>query len=95
MRSAPLVGDELRHATLRLQALLSTAPAPWLRRLADQSARAQLGKGIMIVDRQQSGDPPSAHRHDDLAAVADVLDVAAELVMQFPHADLAFETWPM
>jgi hypothetical protein len=88
MRSVPLVGDELRNATLRLQTRLSTAPAPWLRRLADQPARAQLGKGIAIVDRQQPRDPPPAHRHDDLAAVADVLDVAAELVMQLPHTDL-------
>jgi hypothetical protein len=58
-------------------------------RILDQTASAQIGQGVVVRQRRQTRDPAPAHGHDDLAALSHVTDVAAELVVQLAHPDLA------
>jgi hypothetical protein len=60
-------------------------------RLLDQSTLTQVSERVIGSHRGQSCDPAAAHRHDDFSAGCSVADVAAELVVQFAHADLMLE----
>jgi hypothetical protein len=52
---------------------------------------AQIRKRIDLVDGNQASDAAAAHGHDHLAAVPDVLDIAAEPVVQLADAHLRFQ----
>ena len=95
MRSAPLVGDESCDAAFGLQASLSRTPTAGLCRLAHETTRAQVAERIAAVDRHELRNLPAAHRHYHRAAVADVLDISAELVVQLPHADFTLDICAM
>ena len=58
-------------------------------RILDQTASAQIGQRVVFGERRQSRDATPAHRHDDLAALSHVTDVAAELVVQLTDPNLA------
>jgi hypothetical protein len=71
-------------------------PAPTRSRwLTDQAARTQIGERLATIDRHQAGDLPTAHRHDDLGSVLDLLDVAAQVIVQLADADLRLGTISM
>jgi hypothetical protein len=63
-------------------------------RLLDEAARSQVGEGVVVREARQPRDAATAHRHDDLAALRDVVDVPAELIVQLPDADLVLD-WRM
>lgn len=65
--------------------------APRAFRVANQSAGAEIGEGVVAFDGCESGDPPSSHRHHDLAAGLGVAHVATELVVQLADPDLGLE----
>lgn len=56
-----------------------------------EPALSQIGQRVIGGYRCQPGDGASAHRHDHLATVGGVADVAAELVVQLADADLTLE----
>jgi hypothetical protein len=90
-----LVCDEVGHGAGGLEPGSSRARAARRRRLANQATSAQIGEGIDLVDGNQARDATASHRHDYLAAVLDVLDVAAEPVVQLAHAHLRFQRFAM
>jgi hypothetical protein len=71
------------------------ARAARLGRLANQAASAQIRERIDLVDGNQASDATAAHRHDHLAAVLHVLDVAAQAVVQLADANLRLERFAM
>jgi hypothetical protein len=90
-----LVWDEVRHGLASLEPRSSRARTARRRRLADQATGAQIREGIDLIDSNQARDATAAHRHDHLAAVLDVLDVAAEAVVQLAHADFGLQRFTM
>jgi hypothetical protein len=86
-----LVSDEVGHGPGGLEPRPPRAWAARRRRLADQAAGAQIGQGIDVVDGNQARDATAAHRHDHFTAVPDVLDIAAEPVVQLrtPTSDFS------
>lgn len=94
-RSAPLVCDEVGHGLGRLVSCLSRARAARRRRLANQATGAQILQRVDLVHGNQACDATAAHGHDHLAAVLDVLDVAAEPVVQLADADLRLQRFAM
>jgi hypothetical protein len=90
-----LVCDEVGHRLGGLEPCLSRAWIAWRCRLANQAAGAQIRKGIELVDWNQASDATATHGHDHLAAVLDVLDIAAEPVVQLADADLMLQRLAM
>jgi hypothetical protein len=89
-RSAPLLGDEV--ADRRARPTTSVPPrAPPTSRFLDKPAGAQIGERVVVREARQPRDAATAHRHDDLAALGDVIDVTAELIVQLTDADLALD----
>jgi hypothetical protein len=64
-------------------------------RLANQAAGAKVCEGVKLVHRDEARDASATHRHDDLRAALDVLDVAAETVVQFADAHLGLQGFGM
>jgi hypothetical protein len=60
-------------------------------RILDQTPSAQISQGVVFRERGQTRDATPAHGDDDLAALSDVTDVAAELVVQLADPDLALQ----
>jgi hypothetical protein len=60
-------------------------------RILDQTPSAQIGQGVVFRERRQTRNATPAHGHDDLAALSNVTDVAAELVVQLADPDLALQ----
>ena len=90
-----MVCDEVGHGLGGLVPCSSRARAARRRRLAHQAASAQICQGIDLVDGNQARDAPASHRHDHLAAVLDVLDVAAQAVVQLADAHLSLQRFAM
>jgi hypothetical protein len=62
---------------------------------ANQAASAQIRQGVEFIHRDEARDATATHRHDNLCAVLDVLDVAAEAVVQFADAHLSLQGFGM
>jgi hypothetical protein len=90
-----LVCDEVGHGPGGLEPCSSRSWAARRRRLANEAAGAQLCQGIDFVDGNQARDATAAHSHDHLAAVPDVLDVAAKPVVQLADAHLRLQRFAM
>jgi hypothetical protein len=86
-----LVCYEVGHGLGGLQPRSSCAWVARRSRLANQSAGPEIFQGVDLIDRDQARDTAAAHRHDDLGAALDMLDVAAEPVVQLTDADLALQ----
>ena len=85
-----MVCDEVGHGLGRFEPRSSCAWAARRGRFANQAAGAQIGQGVDLIDGNEARDPTATHRHDDLGAVLDVLDVAAEAVVQLADPTSAF-----
>jgi hypothetical protein len=90
-RSAPLVCDEVGHGLGGFESRSSGARAAGRGWLANQAAGAQIRERVDSIDGNQARDPTATHRHDHLAAVLDMLDVAAEAVVELANADLRLQ----
>jgi hypothetical protein len=90
-----LVCDEVGHGLGGLEPCSSCAWATRRGRFANQAAGAQVCQGVYLIDRNKARDAAAAHRHDDLGAVLDVLDVAAEAVVQLADAHLGLQRFAM
>lgn len=64
-------------------------------RLANQAAGAQVCEGVKLIHRDEARDASATHRHDDLRTALDVLDVAAEAVVQLADAHFVLERFAM
>jgi hypothetical protein len=64
-------------------------------RLANQAAGAQVCEGVKLIHRDETRDAAAAHRYDDLSTALDVLDVAAEAVVQLADAHLGLQRFAM
>ena len=73
----------------------SSARAARRGRFANQAAGAQICQGVGLIDGDQARDATAPHCHDDLGAVLDVLDVAAEAVVQLADANLSLQRFAM
>jgi hypothetical protein len=90
-----LVCDEVGHGPGGFEPCVSSA---WVTRrgwFADEAASAQIRQGVEFIHRDEARDAAAAHRHDDLGAVLDVLDVAAEAVVQLADAHLGLQRLAM
>ena len=94
-RSAPLVCDEVGHGLGGFEPCSPSARTTRRGRFANQAAGAQISQGVDLVDGNQARDATATHRHDDLGAVLDVLDVAAEAVVQLADAHFSLQRFGM
>jgi hypothetical protein len=90
-----LIRDEVRHRLAGIEPCSSRARAARRRRLANQAAGAQIRQGIDLINGHQARDATAPHRHDDLGAVLDVLDVATQAVVQLADANLRLQRFAM
>jgi hypothetical protein len=90
-----LICDEVRDGLGGLESRLSGAWATGRDRFANQAASAQICQRVDLIDRNQARNATATHRHDNLGAVVDVLDVAAEAVVQLTDADLGLQRFVM
>jgi hypothetical protein len=86
-----LVCDVVGHRLSGFEPSASCARVARRGRLANQAAGAQICQRIDVIDGNQARDATATHRYDHFAAVLDVLDVAAEAVVQLAHANLGFQ----
>jgi len=85
-----LVCDEVGHGLGGFEPCSPSARAAGRGRFANQAAGAQIGQGVDLIDGNEARDTTAPHRHDDLGAVLDVLDVAAEAVVQLADPTSVF-----
>jgi hypothetical protein len=90
-----LIRDEVGHRLAGFEPCSSRARAARRRRLANQAAGAQIRQRVDLINGHQARDATAAHRHDDLGAVLDVLDVAAQAVVQLADANLRLQRFAM
>jgi hypothetical protein len=90
-----LVCDEVGHGLGGCEPCSSRAWATRRGRFANQAAGAQICQGVGLIDRNQARDATATHRHDDLGAGLDVLDVAAQAVVQLADANLSLQRFGM
>jgi hypothetical protein len=90
-----LVYDEVGHRLGGFQPRAFSARVTGRARLANQAAGAQVCEGVKLIHRDETRDASAAHRHDDLGTALDVLDVAAEAVVQLADADLSLQRFAM
>jgi hypothetical protein len=90
-----LVCDEVGHGRGGPEPRSSCARAARRGRFANQAACAQICQRVDLVDGDQARDATAPHRHDDLGTVLDVLDVAAEAVVQLADANLSLQRFGM
>jgi hypothetical protein len=90
-----LVCDEVGYGLGGFQPCSSCARAPRRGRLANKAAGAQIDQRVDLIDGNQARDATATHRYDDLGAVLDVLDVAAEVVVQLADTNLSLQRFGM
>ncbi|MEJ7892133.1 MAG: hypothetical protein WKF94_05790 [Solirubrobacteraceae bacterium] len=90
-----MVCDEVGHGLGGFQPHSSSLWATRSGWLANEAAGAQIRKGVNVIHRDQPCDATAAHGHDDLRAVVDVLDVAAEAVVQLAYAHFSLQRFGM
>jgi hypothetical protein len=90
-----LVCDEVGHGLGGLESCSARPRSARRGRLANEAAGAQLCQGIDLVDSNQARDATAAHGHDHFAAILDVLDVAAELIVQLTDPDFSLQRFAM
>ena len=64
-------------------------------RLANQATGAKVCEGVKLIHRDETRDASATHRHDDLRTALDVLDIAAEAVVQLADAHLSLQGFGM
>jgi hypothetical protein len=90
-----LIRDEVGHRRGRPEPCPSRARAARRGWFANETAGAEICEGVDLIDGHQARDATAAHRHDDLGAALDVLDVTAEPVMQLADAHLSLQRFAM
>ena len=90
-----MVCDEVGHGLGGLEPCSSCARATGRGRFANEAAGAQICQGVDLIDGNEARDATATHCHDHLGAVLDVLDVAAEAVVQLADAHLSFQRFGM
>jgi hypothetical protein len=90
-----LVRDEVGHGLGGFEPCSSCASVTRRGRFANQAAGAQISQGVDLIDGNQARDATTAHRHHNLSAILDVLDVAAETVVQLADAHLSLQRFAM
>jgi hypothetical protein len=86
-----LVCDEVGHGPGDFE---PCSPCAWATRrgwFANQAAGAQICQRVDLIDGNEARDATATHRHDNLGAVLDVLDVAAEAVVQLADSHLSLQ----
>jgi hypothetical protein len=86
-----LVCDEIGHGPGGFQTRARRAPGTGSGRLANQATGPQIRQRVDLIDGNQTRDAATAHGHDDLGAILDVLDVGAEAVVKLPDAHLRLQ----
>lgn len=94
MRSAPLLGNEVRYRLKRPQSVPCPGPLG-LGRLSHEPACTQIGERISLAHRRKPGHPPATHRHDHLATLGDMAHVSAQLIVQLTDTNLVLRQWLM
>lgn len=56
-------------------------PAARMLRIADQAAGPEVGERVLSLERTETGDAPSPHRHHDVLTRFDVAHVPTEVVV--------------
>jgi hypothetical protein len=90
-----LICDEVGHRRGGLEPCPSRARAARRGWFANETAGAEICEGVDLIDGHQARDATAAHRHDDLGAALDVLDVPAQSIVQLADAHLSLERFAM
>jgi len=90
-----LICDEVGHGLRGLEPFSSRARLTRRGRFADETTGAEICQRVDLIDWHQARDATATHRHDDLGAVPDVLDVAAQAIVQLADAYLSLQRFAM